>query len=307
MKETPCILCDIFSDQIAIEENGYTGKRCPECGLIYISPRPSLEEIIDLYGHNSAHITAEEHIFDEYRKRLYARHHLKKLKSLAQSGNLLEIGAGAGFFLDEAKNSGFTPYGLEFNPQQGAFMRDTLGIPCEERPLSTDIFWGKTFDVIYHCDVISHLFNPVLDFKIMNRLLNKGGTLFFETGNFAEVDSEYYRYIKTFMYPDHLFFFGLNNLKTLLDQSGFELVFAKRYSVLPQFWLKNKFGNNSHDDDFKKSSNVEISRSKGLFDKIKVWINYIARYRLGSLITNNKHPQTILIGAKKKNEVHGDF
>lgn len=309
MKEIPCILCDIYSDQIAIRENGYTGKRCPECGLIYISPRPSLEEIIDLYGHNSAHITAEEHIFDEYRKRLYAKHHIKKLKKLVQSGNLLEIGAGAGFFLDEARKSGFTPYGLEFNSTQGDFMRDTLGIPCEERPLSTDIFGGKTFDAIYHCDVISHLFDPVPDFKIMNRLLNKGGTLFFETGNFAEVDSAYYRYIKTFMYPDHLFFFGLDNLKTLLSESGFELVFAKRYSVLPQFWLKNKFGNSGgeYDNDIKKSPDVELSRSNSVMDKIKVWVNYIVRYRLGSFITNKKHPQTILVGAKKKSEVHGDF
>lgn len=307
MKEIPCILCDIYSDQIVIEENGFAGKRCPECGLIYISPRPSLEEIIDLYGHDTAHITAEEHIFDEYRKRLYAKHHIKKLKKLVQSGNLLEIGAGAGFFLDEAKKAGFTPWGLEFNPRQVEFMRDKLGIPCEQRPLSSDIFDEKTFDVIYHCDVISHLFNPVLDFKIMNRILNKGGVLFFETGNFAEVESEYYHYINTFMYPDHLFFFGMNNLKSLLSESGFELVFAKRYSALPQFWLKNKFGNSKGDNDFKNNSNVDISRSNSFLDKIKVWVNYLVRYRVGSFITNKKHPQTILVGAKKKKEVHGDF
>lgn len=307
MKKIPCIFCDSFSDHIVIEENGYSGKRCPDCGLIYISPRPSLEEIIDLYGHDSAHITAEEHIFDEYRKRLYAKHHLKKLKRLVHPGSLLEIGAGAGFFLDEAKKAGFDPYGLEFNPQQGAFMRDTLGIPCEEKPLSTDIFGGKTFDTIYHCDVISHLFDPLHDFKMMNRLLNKDGILFFETGNFAEVDRAYYRYVHTFMYPDHLFFFGLNHLKTLLNQSGFELVFAKRYSILPQFWLKKKFGNHSNGNDYAETEHVQLSRSNNVSDKIKVWVNYLVRYRLGSLITNKKHPQTILIGAKKKSEIHGNF
>ena len=299
MKEIPCIFCDTYSNDVVIEENGFQGKRCPECGLIYISPRPSLEEIIDLYGHDSAHIKAEEHIFDEYRKRLYAKHHLKKLTRFIHSGSLLEIGAGAGFFLDEAKNAGFKPYGLEFNPQQAAFMRDTLGIPCEEKPLSTDIFGRKTFDVIYHCDVISHLYEPVDDFRMMHQLLNKDGMLFFETGNFAEVDSDYYRYIRTFMYPDHLFFFGLKNLEMLLHRTGFEMVFAKRYSVLPQFLLQKYFGNNSQENMQAENPDDGENHSKSFSDKAKVWIHYLMRYKFGSFITFKKHPQTILVGAKK--------
>jgi SAM-dependent methyltransferase len=304
MKEIPCIFCDIHSDTVAIEENGFTGKRCPECGLIYISPRPSLEEIIDLYGHNSAHITAEEHISDEYRKRMIAKHHLKKLKRLIKNGKLLEIGAGAGFFLDEARKKGFEPYGLEFNPRQVEFVRNSLGIPCEKKAISTDVFGKTTFDVIYHCDVVSHLFDPIQDFKVMNRLLNKDGILFFETGNFAEVDPKNYRYIRTFMYPDHLFFFGLDNLKTLLNRSGFELVFAKRYSVLAQFWLKNKIGNNSPRVEQTTHENINSRREKGSIHKLKVWINYILRYWIGSFFTSKKHPQTILIGAKKIRESH---
>ena len=300
MEEIPCIFCDIYSDHVVIEENGYKGKRCPECGLIYISPRPSQEEIINLYGHNSAHITAEEHISDEYRKRLYAKHHLQKLTRLVQSGNLLEVGAGAGFFLDEAKNAGFDPFGLEYNPQQVAFMKNNLGIPCEEKPLSTRVFGGKKFDVIYHCDVISHLFGPIHDFQVMNRMLNKDGILFFETGNFAEVDPNYYQYIQTFMYPDHLFFFGLHHLKMLLNRSGFNLVIAKRYSILPQFWLKKKFGNKLVENDPLAGRNASTNHPASFSDKIKVWVNYFTRYRLGSFITAKKHPQTILIGAKKK-------
>ena len=56
MNEIKCIFCDTKSDRVAIRENGYQGKQCPDCGLIYISPRPSLQEVIDLYGHDEAHI-----------------------------------------------------------------------------------------------------------------------------------------------------------------------------------------------------------------------------------------------------------
>lgn len=298
MKEIPCIFCEITNHDTVIEENGYQGKQCASCGLIYISPRPSLEEITDLYGHNSAHITAEEHISDEYRKRLYARHHLAKLRKFANSGALLEIGAGAGFFLDEARKTGFEPHGLEFNPQQAEFMRSNLGIPCEEKPLSEGIFDGKSFDVIYHCDVISHLYDPLPDFKTMNSLLNENGLLFFETGNFAEMNRIYHPYIPTFMYPDHLFFFGLNHLETLLKRSGFEMIYSKRYSILPQLWFKKKLGRKA--DSLPAENDAgNGEKSNGIREKAKVWVNYGLRYYAGSVLPKQSRPQTILIGAKK--------
>jgi hypothetical protein len=64
MNESRCIFCEIESHQILIEENGYKGKKCPQCGLIYISPRPSLDEIVDLYGHNDAQITENIFVFN---------------------------------------------------------------------------------------------------------------------------------------------------------------------------------------------------------------------------------------------------
>jgi len=300
MKEISCIFCGIPSENPVIKENGYIGKRCRECGLIYISPRPSQDEIIDLYGHNSAHISAQEHISDEYRKRLYARHHLGKLKKFAGGGQILEIGAGAGFFLDEARKLGFDPFGLEFNPHQAGFMRNHLGIPCIEKPLSTDIFNGKRFDVIYHCDVISHLYDPLFDFRVMNTLLKDHGILFFETGNFAEMGQSYYSYIPTFMYPDHLFFFGLNNLKTLLDKTGFELIYSKRYSILPQLWLKSKFGNHHGEKNGADEFHQAGIRNNGFMEKLKVWVNYGMRYYAGAVSPKQNRPQTILICARKK-------
>ena len=238
MNEIECIFCKTPSDRIAIEENGYQGKRCQKCGLIYISPRPSLNQIIDLYGHDDAHITAESHIADDFAKRLYAKHHLKIISSVTEGGKLLEVGAGAGYFLDEARSAGFEPYGLEFNPVQANFVRNELNIPCEESSLDHSVFAGKKFDVVYHCDVISHLFDPIADFKQMNQRMKADSILVFETGNLGEVDPKYFDDIDCFQYPDHLFFFSTENLVTLLKQTGFELVNIHRYSISPQLTTK---------------------------------------------------------------------
>ena len=130
MNPIDCIFCGIESDDVLIKENGYEGKQCPQCGLIYISPRPSFDEIVDLYGHDDAHVSAASHISAEFSKRLYARHHLRLIRSFVKDGELLEIGAGAGYFLDEARKLGFIPSGLEFNPTQDNHISYDLNIPC---------------------------------------------------------------------------------------------------------------------------------------------------------------------------------
>jgi len=327
MNEIKCIFCETLSDRIAIEENGYQGKRCQKCGLIYISPRPSLNQIIDLYGHDDAHITAESHIADDFAKRLYAKHHLKIISSFAEGGKLLEVGAGAGYFLDEARSAGFEPYGLEFNPVQANFVRNELNIPCEESPLDHSVFAGKRFDVVYHCDVISHLFDPIADFQQMNQRMKDDSVLVFETGNLGEVDPKYLDDIDCFQYPDHLFFFGTENLARLLKQTGFELVNIYRYSISPQLTTKkilSKFKKSilsllkslkkesnspskvviSHQN---KKHNINQNQFKSIIrQKLKNaylyshrYFMYLLRYKLGSIAPKANKPQTVIVIAKK--------
>jgi len=128
-----CFFCGVDDSFPAIEENGFTGRKCRRCELIYISPRPSRSEVANLYGHDQAHISAAEHVAAEKYKRLHARHTLRILRRYAAAGRLLEIGPGAGFFLDEARAAGFEPHGIELNPAQVEFIH-ARGIPCSGKP-----------------------------------------------------------------------------------------------------------------------------------------------------------------------------
>ena len=115
METIACIFCAHEESAALIEENGFTGRKCSQCGLIYISPRPSAEDIANLYGHDEANISADQHVAAEPYKRLHARNVLHILKRYIPAGKLLEIGPGAGFFMDEARIAGFSPYGIELN------------------------------------------------------------------------------------------------------------------------------------------------------------------------------------------------
>ncbi|NUO82482.1 class I SAM-dependent methyltransferase [candidate division KSB1 bacterium] len=321
MNEICCIFCETTSNQVIIEENGYKGKKCPECGLIYISPRPSYDEIVNLYGHDEAHIPAESHISNDFPKRLYARHHLRIIRSVVTNGAILEIGAGAGYFLDEARKLGFTPYGLELNTIQANFMRNELNISCEESPLSTSTFKGIKFDVVYHCDVISHFFDPISDFKRINEIMKDDSFLIFETGNFGEVDHIYFKHLQRFQYPDHLFFFSTDNLKRLLNGTGFKVLKMYRYSIIPQlmamklfagikdtlFKLEGQQGNSCDAEAVEDIQQSHFRSSKAVAIVRKIWnfFNYLLRYKIGAIAPKKCRPQTVIVIAQKNKAITG--
>ena len=319
MESIPCIFCKQPNDRVLIEENGYKGRKCSRCGLIYISPRPSSDEIIDLYGHDHANISASAHIHSEFHRRLFARHNLRKIREFVMPCRLLELGAGAGFFLDEARKQGFDPYAIEFNPIQAQFIKEKLKIPCEKIPLNLGLFGGKKFDLVYHCDVISHFFDPFEEFRKINQILSEKSFLVFETGNLGEIDEKYLNYFSRFQYPDHLFFFSTENLKVLLEETGFELIKMHRFSIEPQLQIVRRLAGiqqffsrgakepptsassapNAEDHHEAKNNSGNRSTATRGARMIAFYINYILRYHIGALAPKKNRPQTVLLIARK--------
>ena len=310
MIDSPCIFCGRNDDAVGvIKENGYHGKKCVPCNLIFISPRPSLEQIANLYGHDQAHIPASSHIAQEYPKRLHALHALGIIKKHLQSGDLLELGSGAGYFLTQAQLQGFTPHGIELNPVQAAFIRDTLKIPCLETPLAPDSFGTKTFDIIYHSDVLSHFYDPIQAMQAMWAQLKPGGYMVFETGNIADINPKYYATFNAMQYPDHLFFFGRNSLVQLLDITGFTLQEYYSYSILPQLRIvkmvkglkkimikdTQKSSQTAHHPAQKPTQSTLNTVARTGYHTLM----HTLRYKIGAYLPQAGKPQTVIVVAQK--------
>lgn len=305
MEEISCIFCQQNENAVVLKENGYQGKKCSSCALIYISPRPTSAEVSDLYGHSNARISPHSHIQGDFLKRLYARHILNMIKRYKKNGTLLEIGAGGGYFLDEARKKGFTPYGIELNPIQETFITQKLGIACEQKALSMNSFGDRVFDIIYHSDVISHFHDPITEFKTMHAKLKPGGLLIFETGNIADIKPAYFSLFRSFQYPDHLFFFGEKTLEQLLGITNFSIEKIKRYSIVPQLTVMNMVQRSSVASAAapSKPSLLHDNRSgKTLLLFVKKWYHfllYLLRYHIGALVPKKERPQTVIIIATK--------
>lgn len=307
MEDIKCILCDIHSNKVVIEENGFSGRRCPSCGLIYISPRPTSSEIRALYSSDKNHSYkyADSHIGFEKSKRFHAKHSLAIIKSFVSKGSILELGAGAGYFVSEAKKQGFEVFAIEPNKVESIFIENTHGVPCENNPLNKNSFGGKKFDVIYHCDVLSHFHYPIDEFTKMHDRLNYHGVLVFETGNLADVEKKFYEYCATFDYPDHLFFFGENTIKSLLERTGFELIKIYRHSItLPALIEKVLWNFRGCLKEKAKSGvlcpDIEKFSVKRLFRNYYRWFRVVFEYKLGLLMPKRGRLQKIIVVARKR-------
>jgi SAM-dependent methyltransferase len=305
----PCIFGHGFNEEVAIEENGFKGRRCRSCGLIYISPRPRREEVFDLYHHDKAHLPSAHHLQAKPDATLAAAHHLRILRRLRlPPASILEIGCGGGHFLKAAKEAGYEPYGIELNPFQAEHVRTKLGIACETQPFSESSFGGRKFDVIYHVDVTSHLPDPIQDFSVMRQKLASGGVLLFETGNGADVDRKFYRYFNLFQYPDHLFFFGRSTVIELLVRAGFRLtdIQIRAYSILPTLKLTSFLRNRNRRARCSESGKVcriEPHDASRFAPSGAVWkanLFHWLKYGLGRWVGKESHPMTFLISTRKR-------
>lgn len=321
MEDIQCIFCSRDSDQTVIEESGYKGRKCPQCGLIFISPRPTLTEILSLYSHIETNVSTETLMSAAFVKRLYAKHNLKIITKFVKNGAILEIGAGAGYFLDEARKEGFEVYGIEINSIKADFIRRELGIPCVESPLDASLFDEMKFNIIYHCDVISHFYDPISEFRKINGMLKENGIIVFETGNFGDVKQKYYRFVTRFQYPYHLFFFSENNVQELLRRTGFEFIKIYRYSILPQLAISAMLQRVIDITRFKGTTNnitkhsmagtpsTNVSKTsissfsfKQLIKNAHGYFFYLVRYRIGYLVPKKGRPQTVIVIARKVRE-----
>src|SRR5262245_23571171 len=94
-------------------EGGYEAVQCVGCGLVYVPPRPTEAEMKRLYEGQDTHIDLGAQIAKRHRKVAEAEAALDVLERHARPGKLLEIGIGAGYFLDEARSRGFEATGLD--------------------------------------------------------------------------------------------------------------------------------------------------------------------------------------------------
>jgi len=232
MEAVSCIFCGDRGTRPYHVENGYEAVACDGCGLVFVTPRPSEQEMKRLYEGQETKVDLGLQIRNVERAVYEARRALDLIGRHKPSGRILEIGCAAGYFLREALGRGYDPTGIDITGPFVRYATEVLGVDAREGTLASVELQPGSFDVVYHRNVLSHLAYPLDAFRQMHALLRPGGVMVYQTGNVAELPGERWAGTNELDLPDHLYHFGESQLRLLAERTGFETLDVKRYALL---------------------------------------------------------------------------
>ena len=217
------------------EIHGYS---CGNCGIIFLSPQPTSDELKQLYsaeyfeggdfrcGHEGSAFAQEtlDHLVSE--------HTLDEIQALMPNGKLLEVGCASGAFLNAARKRGYDVEGVELSEDASRIAREKFGIQVFQGDLLDARFDNGAFDVVYMGDVIEHLPDPLATLAELHRIIRPGGLLALELPSqthtlFSRLGFFVYRILgrstAVSLPPYHLFEYRPGSLRYLLEHSGFSV------------------------------------------------------------------------------------
>lgn len=238
-----CPLCSGAPSAYFATEHSHDLLRCGDCQTVFVHPQPGPEELRALYEERSR-AAGESDYYRSYLRqerglREHARDLLEMLGAPRGGARLLEVGCGAGFFLDEARKAGWKTRGIELNRVYARHAREELGIEVTGEDFEEVEVEGAPFDVVCMLDLLSHLRDPLRSLARVRELLVPGGCFFLQAGNKAE--NELKPDDEDWETPAHLFHFTARTLRGLLEQEGLRV---KLEHVVPKVRVPKALASN---------------------------------------------------------------
>lgn len=160
----------------------------------------------------------------------------------ATGGDLLEVGCGYGYLLDEARSSFQRCVGTEFSAQGAELARKTgaevfVG-GVEQLPA------GMRFDCVLATQVIEHVYDPLSFVRSLIRHGKPGGHVVLATPDIGGALRKLMgRRWPSFKVPEHVVYFDFGSLESLMRQAGLEKISRMPYPhAFPLGLISAKFG-----------------------------------------------------------------
>ncbi|MGC1323954.1 MAG: class I SAM-dependent methyltransferase [Candidatus Udaeobacter sp.] len=245
-----CPVCGSDQREVPFRLHGpYSVACCAACGVHYLYPRLIESAMQDVYrepsyyeggacGYADTSYTAQEQALRATFKQV--------LRNLAKrgltGGDLLEIGCGYGYLLDEARSWFDRRVGTEFSAQ-GAEIAGKTG---------AEVFVGgieqvppeRNFDCVIATQVIEHVYEPLTFIRQLASHTKRGGHIVVATPDIGGVLRRAMgRRWPSFKAPEHVVYFDFRTLSMLMQQAGLANLRSLPYPhAFPLGLITAKFG-----------------------------------------------------------------
>ncbi len=226
MEHTTCLICDSSNLKELPDYSDAFLTKCQDCSFVFIKKIPSEDELFNFYDNNYDRTDYFSSITIKRYNEL-----LDGFEKFRKTNNLLDVGAGNGFFLEIAKARGWNVYGTELT-NQSVEVGERKDINMRKGCLHNVGFEENQFDVITSFEVIEHVNNPQKLIKEMHRVLRVGGKVYITTPNFNallryRLKSKY----DVIEYPNHLCYFTKKTLRKAFSDAGFGVTKIKTTGI----------------------------------------------------------------------------
>jgi 2-polyprenyl-3-methyl-5-hydroxy-6-metoxy-1,4-benzoquinol methylase len=160
----------------------------------------------------------------------------------AAGGDLLEVGCGPGYLLDEARDYFNRCAGVELSPEAAVEARQRTAADIYEG--NEKIPPDRRFDCIIATHVIEHIYDPVAFASELAGRLRPGGVMVLAAPDMGSIFRRVMgRRWPSFKYPEHVSFFDRDTLPQLLLKAGLGAIEPLPYPhAFPLALVLSKFG-----------------------------------------------------------------
>lgn len=230
-------------------------RECTGCGFKFTANAEDEENIGKYYqseeyiSHSNTSKGLVNAVYHQVRNYMLGRkRRLVEKATGLKSGQILDVGTGTGFFLNEMKTHGWQVTGTEKSADARDFAQNELGLEIEE-PEQLSRLDNKSFDAITLWHVLEHIHRLDENMEAFARLLKPEGKLIIAVPNHTSYDARHYKqYWAAWDVPRHLWHFGPEQMKQFGEKYGFRLQslhtmpFDSFYvSLLSEKYKKSKF------------------------------------------------------------------
>lgn len=164
-----CPVCEEISESSEIKAVIYGAKyvQCSKCSHVYLIERPSKESLNNFYLNDVTYAatytdktTAESRLntvavpFLEWTIEVYEKEYGKKPESI------LDIGAGAGHFVETCRRAGIKADGIELSDSSREFAKNVWGIEFDGRDFLDVANEYEGYDIVTFWGLLEHTPNP---------------------------------------------------------------------------------------------------------------------------------------------------
>ena len=277
-----CLLCGTVGEVLyanMLDRNyrapgEWSERRCPksDCGLIWLDPQPTPEDIGKAYQTYYTHnqpapgtSIVRDAVYGVWKSYLRVRLGYKTgvgpvwravfsplallhpggpeeldsaamyLRAPAKPSRVLDVGCGSGVLLERMKSLGWQVEGVEVDPGGVAAGR-ARGVTVHQGQLADAMFPGNHFDAVHSAHVIEHVHDPVALLRECFRILKPGGKLVILTPNTASYGHKHFgRAWLNLDPPRHLILFNKLTLRKAAEQQGF--IIERLDSTVRSAWV----------------------------------------------------------------------